>query len=235
MRRLKYLVRRDGREFGPYSIDELRRYVAEGRIRAEESVRESGAGGRSFASVLDLTGPVDVVARVPSVPAGATGGTSPYAAPATWSEMDRAPVGAERSLPMPPDMHWGVLLLLCLVTCGLFWIARVFTQALYARKVVPECRAPFYYVVYLVSLGAQIALGGTGARPGADASPLALLATLVGLVFVIAGHFSLKAALEEAFRRNLSAVMTFFLNVFYFQWHMHDVASDLKAGRPFSR
>lgn len=235
MVRLKYLVLRDGREFGPYSLDELRRYVAEGRIRADESVREAGAGGRSFASVLDLTGPVDAAPRVPPVPPAPAGGTSPYAAPATWSEMERAPGGPERSLPMPPDMHWGVLFLLCAVTCGLFWIARILTQAVYARKVVPECRAPFYYAIYLLCVVAQIAFGGTSARPADNASPLALLATLAGFVFVIAGHFSMKAALEEAFRRNLSGVMTFFFNVLYFQWHMHDVANDLKAGRPFSR
>ena len=106
----------------------------------------------------------------------------------------------------------------------------MFQQASYAKKVDPGNQATGYYLaylgVYVVSVVLTVASGAEGSIPGT-------LLSLAAGVCAIIGTFKVRAALQVAFNRPLSAVMTFFFNVLYFQYHMHDVATAMKEGRRF--
>jgi hypothetical protein len=128
-------------------------------------------------------------------------------------------------------MDWWVLLLLAIATCGIFVLVRIFTQANYAKKVDPENQSTLFYGLYLVCAFGNQALTISG---GEKYAVLSIIVSLVAVVLVLIGHFKLKASLEGAFGRPLSGVMTFFFNVFYFQYHMHRVAEAMKAGQPIS-
>jgi hypothetical protein len=234
---MKYFVSRDDREYGPYTMEELRTYVAQQRIGAADPVREAGAGGRTFTSVAEALAAAENEAVgsapppfPPPPPPGA--GASPYAAPATWQSLGGAAAGgrADTTIPMPNDQTWVMVLLLSLVTCGIYSIIRMFQQASYAKKVDPGNQATAYYLAYLgiyfVSVLMTVASKGEG-------SVIGTLLSLGAGVSAIVGTFKVRAALQVAFNRPLSGVMTFFFNVLYFQYHMHDVATAMKAGRRF--
>lgn len=234
---MKYFVSRDGREYGPYSIEELSTYVGQQRIGAADAVREAGPGGRVFASVSEVlaaAGYDPAGAAPPPVPPAQHGGpgVSPYAAPATWQSLDGAPVGRgeEETIPMPIDQSWVVLFLIALVTCGIYSIIRMFQQAAYAKKVDPNNQATSFYLAYL---GIYVVSVVVTIASGAEGSILGTVISLAAGVCAIIGTFKVRDALQVAFRRPLSGVMTFFFNVLYFQYHMHDVAKAMKEGRRF--
>ncbi|MBL8115872.1 MAG: hypothetical protein JNK60_23550 [Acidobacteria bacterium] len=233
---MKYFVSRDGREYGPYTIEELRDYIAQGRVGLTEPAREARDGGRSFASVSEVlaaaeNAPAPVAPPAAPAPLAPAAGASPYAAPATWQSLDGAAAAGRvsPSIPMPPDQSWGMLLLLGLVTCGIYMIIRMFQQAAYAKRIDPANQTTLFYQIYIglyiVSLGLTFASASEGG------SPFGTLLSLAAAVCVVVGHFKLRATLQVAFNRPLSAVMTFFFNVLYFQYHMHEVAKAMKEGR----
>ncbi|MCC6130534.1 MAG: hypothetical protein IT186_11460 [Acidobacteria bacterium] len=230
---MKYFVLREGREFGPYDADELRRYTGEGRISPSDGIREAGTSGRQFGSVHEVLGTLGA----PSLHPGGPDPASPYAAPATWQSLERMPGGFQATpsgIPVPPSMQWWVLLLITFATCGIFAIVRMFTQANYAKKVDPANKSTLYYALYLVSaaLNQALTIGGAAGGQKLESMPLILLSlalSFAGIAFILLGHFKLRASLEKAFGTPLSGVMTFFFNVFYFQYHMHRVATAMKA------
>ena len=64
--------------------------------------------------------------------------------------------------PDPPNLHWGLVLLIGCFTCGLFLIVWMFVQAAWMRKVDPRSKALTYYIVaiavYVVMMVAEVAL-----------------------------------------------------------------------------
>ena len=101
---MNYKIKRGDQEFGPYSLVDLKRYVAEGRIAATDLARSEGM--EDWAPVSQVTGDMEI--------------TQPAVAPATVAGMP-AGVPATNLIP-PPDLHWALLLLLMFVTCGIFGI-----------------------------------------------------------------------------------------------------------------
>lgn len=248
---MKYFVSRDGREYGPYTIEELRDYIAQGRVGLTEPAREARDGGRSFATVSEILAGAQAAPDPPAapaymaptptpaqasypVPAAPAAGASPYAAPATWQALDGAqPAGRSGAptIPMPSDMHWAVLLLLGVVTCGIFLIVRMFQQAAYGKKVDPANQTTLFYGLYIGLALLRGFIDGFGANQAN--SGFGVLIGLVAFVLVEVGHFKLRDSLQTAFGRPLGPVMTFFFAPFYFQYHMRQVALAMKEGRSF--
>jgi hypothetical protein len=244
---MKYFVSRDGREYGPYTIEELRDYIAQGRVGLTEPAREARDGGRSFATVSEILAAAEIAAA-PAPPAPSmtpaqpsysgssapAAGASPYAAPATWQALDGAQPAARSgapTIPMPSDMHWAVLLLLGVVTCGIFLIVRMFQQAAYGKKVDPANQTTLFYGLYIGLALLRGFIDGFGANQAN--SGFGILIGLVAFVLVEVGHFKLRDSLQTAFGRPLGPVMTFFFAPFYFQYHMRQVALAMKEGRSF--
>ncbi len=251
---MKYFVSRDGREYGPYTPEELREYIGQNRVGLHEPAREARDGGRSFGSVSEVLEAAENVPEPPQAPPAppvapevpvvpqVPGGVSPYAAPATWQAFDGAPVpaGSRPAIPMPSSMHWGVLLGLSVASyipyvgpiAGLVLLGFMFQQAAYGKKVNPSDQTTLFYGLFL---GLAFLSGVVNGVTGGAAVPSAFgsLIIIVAGVLLEVGHFKLRATLQNAFGLRLSPVVTFFFAPLYFQYHMSRVAAAMKEGRSY--
>ena len=99
------------------------------------------------------------------------------------------------------------------------------------RKVQPTSKAMFYYIgaISVSALAVVVVIFAVTTLP-AQVRPLATLVRLGGTVLWLVGAFSMKNSIEEHYNTaepialQLSGVMTFFFNVFYFQYHFTQIA-----------
>jgi len=203
---MKYMLMRDGQQYGPYTLADLQRYVAGGNILVSDLVKSEGMD--DWVPLSQIIGTIPV----------------PVAPQQQWS----APPAV--LYPTPPSLHWGIVLGLQIITCGLFGWAWAIVQAVWVRKVDPTSKALIYIVV---AIGAFFAAGILGRNHQMAAA--GGLCEIGGLVFWLVGVFSMKSSIEEHFNTaepiglQLSAVMTFFFNTIYFQYHFTEIAQAKKA------
>jgi hypothetical protein len=208
-----YHVTRNGQNYGPYTLEDLQRYVASGNVLPTDLAKsEEMAEWLPVAQVLGGAAPV-------AGPAAA----GPYGAAAT---PQYAP--AAMPYPDPPNLHWALVLLIGFFTCGLFSIVWSFVQAVWMRKVNPRSNAVFFYIGYVV-----VSFGGTFIRLFLMAASafhrqylgVSIPVTLVTILLVELAFFDMRRSMEEHFNGpepiglSLSGVMTFFFGMLYFQYH----------------
>src|SRR5882724_3578615 len=104
---MNYFVIRDGQQYGPYSVADIQRYVAQGNIALTDQARSEGI--EQTITVAQIVGSIPMPSAAPQQTYGQVPGYIPSA------EMAQAP-----SSVLPPPLHWGLLLLLMFVTLGLF-------------------------------------------------------------------------------------------------------------------
>ncbi len=146
--------------------------------------------------------------------------TRPSAAPPQFG------IVLERELPPPPRLPWPLLLLLSILTAGLFLLIWDLVLAKWLRDVQPRSRAIYYYsAVLILQLLAMAGLVG-GRVDTADATSGPLLMITV-IVLLLLGRFSMRRSLEDYFDQtmamglSLSEAMTFFFGCVYFQYHLN--------------
>lgn len=228
---MKYYIKRDLNEYGPYALADLQRYVAQGNILMTDLARSEGL--TEWVPVSQVLGniPVPVPAAQGTVysgtPAGVYGASPGYGVAA-------APVAAA---PAPPDFHWALVLLLTILTCTLFSTVWLIVEAAWIRKIKPSSKGLLYVLLSVASLFVGGFVNGfTGAMNHGQANPLGGLFTIAGYVLVIVAVFSMRSDLEDYYNTteniglNLSGVMTFFFAVFYFQYHFSRIAQWKKTG-----
>lgn len=197
---MNYFIKREIQEYGPYSLAELQRSVASGNILLTDLCRREGM--EHWFLVSQVIGNMAVPAAAPAPVAVAAMQPSPY--------------------PPPPSLHWVIVLLLAILTCGLFGWAWVIGEAIWVKKVQPSSKALLYLCPAFVLL---IAAGILGAFPDENLQTLGVIPNIGGLVLWIVASFSMKSSIEEHYNvaeplgLTLSGVMTFFFNVYYFQYH----------------
>lgn len=150
--------------------------------------------------------------------------------------------------PIPPALHWALVMLLSIVT-GIFQYIWMFIQAAFIRRIDPHSKAMMFYVLGVVTnlVGVGIAIlalvivrgltNPDSPRPVA-AAPIAAMALVfcIGSGLLIAGIFSARASLlryynlVEPIGLRLSGVMTFFFNILYFQYHFTRIAKWKETG-----
>ncbi len=203
---MNYMLMRDGQQYGPYTLADLQRYVAAGNILVSDLVRSEGMENWVLLS--------QVIGNIPV----------PVAPQPQWSAPQISPY------PPPPNLHWGIVLALNFITCGLFGWAWIIVQAVWVRKVQPESKALVYVIISIALLFAAGALNASH-----QVAPTGGLIYIGGLVLWFVGVFSMKASIEEHFNSaepiglRLSAVMTFFFTMIYFQYHFTEIAQAKKA------
>jgi hypothetical protein len=107
----------------------------------------------------------------------------------------------------------------------------MFVEAVFVNKLQTGSKAILFYAIGVAALFASGVIGRA-----ADAKAMGGLVQLGGFVLIIAGHFSMKSALEDHYTRveriglQLSGVMTFFFNVFYFQYHFSAIRRWKETG-----
>jgi hypothetical protein len=220
---MNYFIKREEKEYGPYSLADLQKYVASGNILLTDLCRSEGL--TDWIAVSQVIGNIPVPAAAQPA-ATAYGGSAAYGAPATYAAPAVSPY------PPPPSLHWGICLLLGILTCGIFSVIWMMVQAVWVKKVQPNSKGVTYFGIaiglWVLSFGTSIFGAISSAQAGVANPPYQVLNGLLSLgvfVFWIVAAFNLRSSIEEHFNTaepiglRLSGVMTFFFNVYYFQYH----------------
>lgn len=229
----QFHINRDGTSFGIFDEAEARALFAQSTIRPTDLVWCDGMAGWLPAS--EGFGPA-IAPPLPTVPL-ATAADPRYAAPFSGFDATAPSTVAETTqVPMPPKLHWGLVLLFTLLTVGLFAVVWVFRQAIWAKKIDPTSRAVWFYAGYIV-----LAVIANVITPSPDEASLGLallrlVCSLGGLVLVCCGSFSVRRSMVDYFTTvepiglRMSGAMTFFFNTLYLQHHMTRIAKWKETG-----
>jgi len=172
------------------------------------------------------------------------------APPASYPQPGFAPVGYPQQGyaqpmgggPIPPALHWGLVLILGMVTFGLFQIVWVFVQTGFIKKIDPKNNSRMLFVLTVilefVSVGLSMSVMFLGAgRAGGMIAALGLPVSLAAAVCALLALFKMRSSMlqyyntVEPIQLKLSGVMTFFFNIYYFQYHFSRIAEWKKTGR----
>jgi hypothetical protein len=213
---MNYHISRDGQQFGPYTLAEVQRYVADGNILLTDFACSEGMD--RWVTVREILGNIPVQ---PSPPTPPNYGQVPVYPQSPFGVAPQPVAGA--SGPLPPDLHWGLVLLFGILTCTIFWFVWLFIQANFIKKLRPDAQCLLLYGIGV----SAVWLPGFAVLSDESIKGLASLITLAGYVVIIVGSFSMKSSLEDYYNSveplnlQLSGVMTFFFNVIYFQYHFN--------------
>jgi len=213
---MTYQVSRNGQTYGPYTLEDLQRYVASGNILPTDMAKsEDMPDWLPVAQILGGAGP----AAIP---------TPAYAAPSPYPQ----PSGV--AYPDPPNLHWALELLLGFFTCALFVVVWNLIIAAWANRIQPASKALMFYIAATVlivlnlgsSWGVIIALSHH-VQP--HHSVLGNLISLATWVVRLIARFTLRDTLEQHFNGpeplglRLNPVMTFFFGGIYFQYKLNEI------------
>ena len=224
---MSYQVSRDGQLYGPYTLEDLHRYVASGNILSTDLVKsEEMTDWIPVSQVLSQAAPAVAAAIQPQA----------------YAETPAYNPAAGTAYPDPPNLHWGLVLLFGFLTCGFFFVIWDLIQVLWARRVEPQTKAFLYYILYVVlwvlNLGTSLGRFSLLARGEVPRTTmLAALLELATLVLVIVYRFTMKATLERHFNGpdpvglRLGPIMTLFFGGLYFQYHFNRINEIKQAAR----
>jgi hypothetical protein len=221
---VNYYVARSGQQYGPYSEDTVRSYVAAGSLLASDSIRaETSQTWTTIAQQFQIpqTAP-PVLAQPQMVP--------------QYGQVPQYVQAAGGAQIVPPNLHWALLLVLSITWIFAFIWALV--QAGYARKIDPSSSALWAFILWTGLSGADFAMniqavmaGGTAAAP-----PLAGYLGVGGIICYFWGVFGIRKSMEtyynsvEPIQLQLSGVLTFLFGIYYLQYHMSRIAHWKKTG-----
>jgi GYF domain 2 len=222
---MTYQVSRNGQMYGPYTLEDLQRYVASGNILPTDLAKSEEMP--EWLPVAQVLGNVGVSA----VPAPA------YAPPPGYPQ----PNGI--AYPDPPNMNWGLELFVGFLTCGVFVVVWNLIIASWANRVQPASKALMYYVIATVLI--VLNLGGSWSiiisvahhNPHPHHSLLGNLISLACWIVRLIARFTLRDTLEQHFNvaeplgLRLNAVMTFFFGGIYFQYKLNEINQIKQAIR----
>ncbi len=201
---MNYFIIREGQNYGPYTLADLQRYVGSGEISLADMASSEG-----------MAAPVPVSQIIGNIAAPPQYQTPAPAAPAAY-------------YPDAPNLHWGLVLLFTVLTCGAFMIVWDLVQAAWMKKVQPMSQSLYYYIgaAVILALVYFTAISSTvGHSPNASGG----LLNLIYAVLLLVGRFKLRTSLEyhyntvEPMGLKLSGVTTFFFGGIYFQYHLNDI------------
>jgi hypothetical protein len=232
---MKYFIKRGLNDYGPYTLAELQRYVAQGNIAMADLTRSEGM--TDWVPVSQVIGDIPVPVTAP-VPSPAAGGTVYSGTPNAYG-MAAAPAMAAG--PVPPDFHWALVLLICIVTCSLFGWAWLIVEAAWVRKIKPQGKGLLFALLalgcYLAATVFNFAWRVTDHFAG---NPFAGLLSFASLILVIVSSFFMRSDLEDYYNTteniNLqlngvgSTLLTLFFPILYLQYHFSRIAHWKKTG-----
>ncbi len=221
-----YHVSRNGQTYGPYTLEDLQRYVASGNVLPTDLARSESMS--EWLPVAQILG-----AGTPAF------GQPPAAPPAAYGPYAGYPGTNASGFPDPPNLHWALLLLIEVFTCSLFRFVWNLVIAHWVKRVQPQSKAYIYYwlaVAFLVlEMGTQ-SHGNAHFHPGMHMywqnygfHPWNGLIALGGFVVRLIARFTMRAELEQHYNGpepvglQLSPVMTFFFGGLYFQYHLNRI------------
>src|SRR5215467_13413510 len=112
---MNYFIKRDTSEYGPYTLADLQKYVASGNVLLTDLCRSEGL--TEWVPVSQVIGNIPVPAAPQPSVGTVYGGQPAYATPTV------------SPFPPPPNLHWGLCVLLGIVTCGIFAVVWLMVEA----------------------------------------------------------------------------------------------------------
>jgi hypothetical protein len=215
---MEYLISRDGRRNGPYSAEAIQQLRAEGRILDTDLCWAEGMPG--WALVMNA---FDVAVDLPQQEQGPEDAAAP--------PLAATPPGPVA--PMPPSLHWFVVLALSVVTLGVFGWAWLFVQAAWVRRFDADSRAAHVLIAGLFTalVGGYVA-GTMGTGNEQQAALVEMLGTLAAGLLVILAAFRMRDSIVRHFTHgepmnvSINGVMTFFFTFIYLQYHLTRIAEE---------
>ena len=119
----------------------------------------------------------------------------------------------------PPTLRWPLVLILSILTLGLFEDAWLLWQSRWAKRADPPSRG-----TKLLVAGVVLFLIGAILSVFADLKSIAGWVDLAGFVMSQVGNFSVKGSIEKHYNVSLSGLMTIFFSSIYFQYHFDRLA-----------
>jgi hypothetical protein len=183
-------------------------------------------------AAIPVPEPYTPPAPVPPTPV-ASAPLAPAAAPLAY------PV-APGAVPLPPNLHWGVVLLIGLLF-NPFLIVWIIIQMVWVRKIDKQNKSLLYYLIALGGMTLFMVIGvlallADSDNPGfLNAVPF-VLALFLGLFFGIKAIFGVRNSMVayyntvEPIGLRMSGAMTFFFSVYYFQHHMSRIVTWKTTG-----
>lgn len=232
---MTYQIARNGQMYGPYTMEDLQRYLASGHVLPTDLAKSDEMA--EWISVSQLLG---MQGAMPGVGAG-------Y--PATPTSFQQPTVAAQGApYPDPPNLHWALVLLLDVLTCSLFQMVWNIILAAWFRRVSPGSKALLLYIASAVLLLIQ---AGTAQTAGIMTGRHGLghgytithstgygvygLVSLVCWIVRLVARFTFRSELEQHFNAvdpvglRLNPVLTFFFGGIYLQSQMNRI-NDIKRG-----
>jgi hypothetical protein len=237
---MTYQVSRNGQIYGPYTLEDLQRYVASGNVLPTDLARSEGMPDWLPVAQI-LRQPFDhIPPHIPAQPPAATGAATPTYAPVYAASPAGYPAASVNQYPDPPNLNWGLELLLGLLTCGLFVVVWNLIIAAWAKRIQPTSNAFMFYIIATVlivmnlggSWGVMISLAH---HQHHQPSVISGLLSVTSWVIRLIARFTLRDTLEQHYNGpeplglRLSAVMVFFFGGLYIQYHLNRI-NDIKAG-----
>jgi hypothetical protein len=207
---MEYFVKRGDDRYGPYSLSDLQNYVQVGDVLTEDLAQSEG-----------MTEWIPVIQILGNIPA-----------PSRITDVSHIAVAEPQLVPLPPNLHWLIVLLLGLLTRQLFNLVWAMIQANWARKLSGDNKPMVLVAMYPAGIIAGILTSALYPR----SAPLGALFMVAGSIVYLVGMFSIKAAMEEYYTSTeniglqLSGVMTFFFSTVYIQYHVNSIARWKKTG-----
>jgi hypothetical protein len=236
---LKYYIQRQLNEYGPYTLADLQRYVAQGSIQLADLTRSEGM--TEWTPVSQVIGNIPIPLAAANAAGAYTGGAA-YGGSGTVYDGSTTGFGVQ-AVPMqgsplvPPDFHWGLVLLVGVCTCGLFFSAWMIVEAVFVRKIKPESKGLMFVIIGIAgSYLGGFANGFISALNHTNPQPLGHLLTIIFAMIFLVAAFQMRTDLEDYYNTiepinlQLSGVMTFFFAIFYFQHHFSRIAQWKKTG-----
>ncbi|KAF1004145.1 MAG: hypothetical protein GAK28_04164 [Luteibacter sp.] len=214
-------------KFGPYAESVIRQWLIEGKVKLSMLAWVDGMESwRPLHEVLGLA----PESTPPPMPPGAFGSLAPSDA-------------SVLALPEPPNLHWFLVLLLCIPTLGLMGVIWPFVQASWIKKIDPSSKATNWLIAsMLLTVGVWVfAIVGQFADAGDGLPPISLIGFqgLVGLAqwaCLIVAFFSMADSMRRVLTPlglvpEIGGVTLFFFTTFYLQGQMSWVARWRATGR----
>jgi len=143
--------------------------------------------------------------------------------------------------PMPPEMHWALVLILSWFTMGLVGLFWAFKQANFVKLIDPASNAVKMLMVALGGMVVQVLLYivAMASRSMTLMAMMGVIMMLLNAVILVAGLmavFGMRRSMvnyynsTEPMGLKLSGVMTFFFSILYFQYHFSRIARWKKTG-----
>ncbi len=241
---MHYHVSRNGQTYGPYTLEDLQRYVASGNVLPTDLAKTDEMP--EWLPVSQILG--EQAAAAPS-PAFATPG---YASPAYVDPAYNQPAALAGSpYPDAPNLHWGLYWLFSWLTCTLFSKVMTLVQAAWLKRVQPNSMAIISYAAQYGILIMSIIVrslthtvvqvdsmnGNFSFHTFAHQNPFVSLLNLLYFIMIFVSRFIMRASLEEHFNTvepvglRLNPVMTFFFGGIYFQYHLNKINAMKQAAR----